>query len=212
MLDDFLGPKRPLDWSAQFWPVLVASFACAMAATWLCKSIALRLNIVDKPDNLVKTHKKPVAYLGGIGVLVGFSVGILCGVYLVRERDLLPDVMRWLFGILAGAAIACFVGVLDDIFDISPAQKVLGQTIAALTILLAGILPDFSEIVSPFGFQMSDGSRDGNWYSGRYFFCSWRHQLAESVRRTRRLVRGGYRNNHRRDAVACDSSLHLRLQ
>ena len=157
MLDDFLGPKRPLDWAIQFWPVLVASFACAMVATWLCKSIALRLNIVDKPDNLVKTHKKPVAYLGGIGVLVGFSVGILCGVYLIRGHDLLPDVMRWLFGVLAGAVIACFVGVLDDIFNISPAQKILGQTIAALTILLAGIWPDFSEIVAPFGFQMSNG-------------------------------------------------------
>ena len=51
------------------------------------KAIALRFNIVDKPDNLVKTHKKPVAYLGGIGVLVGFFVGILCGVYLVRGQN-----------------------------------------------------------------------------------------------------------------------------
>jgi UDP-GlcNAc:undecaprenyl-phosphate GlcNAc-1-phosphate transferase len=155
MLDDFLGPKRPLDWFIQFWPVLVASFACAVAATWLCKSIALRLNIVDKPDNLVKTHKKPVAYLGGVGVLVGFSIGILCGVYLIRGRDLLPGVMQWLFGILAGSVIACFVGVLDDIFDISPARKVFGQTIAASTILLAGILPNLSEIADQFGSHIS---------------------------------------------------------
>jgi UDP-GlcNAc:undecaprenyl-phosphate GlcNAc-1-phosphate transferase len=155
MLDDFLGPKRPLDWFIQFWPVLVASFACAVAATWLCKSIALRLNIVDKPDNLVKTHKKPVAYLGGVGVLVGFSVGILCGVYITRGRDLLPGVMQWLFGILAGSVIACFVGVLDDIFDISPARKVFGQTIAASTILLAGILPNLSEIAEQFGGRIS---------------------------------------------------------
>jgi UDP-GlcNAc:undecaprenyl-phosphate GlcNAc-1-phosphate transferase len=158
MLDDFLGPKRPLDWAIQFWPVLVASFACAIAATWLCKSIALRLNIVDKPDNLVKTHVKPVAYLGGVGVLAGFSVGILCGVYLVRGHDLLPGVMRWLFGILAGAVIACSVGVIDDILNISPAKKILGQIIAASTILLAGILPDLSEIVKPFGWQMSNAT------------------------------------------------------
>ncbi|MGA2070299.1 MAG: MraY family glycosyltransferase [Sedimentisphaerales bacterium] len=158
MLDDFLGPKRPLDWAVQFWPVLIASFICAVAATWLCKSIALRFHIIDKPDNLVKTHKKPVAYLGGVGVLAGFSVGLLCGVYLVRGHDLLPEMMRWLWGILAGAVIACFVGVLDDIFDISPAKKILGQTIAALTILLAGILPDLRDIVSPFGFQMSNGA------------------------------------------------------
>jgi UDP-GlcNAc:undecaprenyl-phosphate GlcNAc-1-phosphate transferase len=116
------------------------------------------LNIVDKPDNLVKTHIKPVAYLGGVGVLVGFSVGILCGVYLVRGHDLLAEVMRWLFGILAGAVIACFVGVIDDIFNISPAKKILGQIIAASTILLAGILPDLSEIVQSIGWQMSNAT------------------------------------------------------
>jgi UDP-GlcNAc:undecaprenyl-phosphate/decaprenyl-phosphate GlcNAc-1-phosphate transferase len=158
MLNEFLGPKRPLDWFIQFWPVLIASLACAVAATWLCKSIALRLNIVDKPDNLVKTHKKPVAYLGGIGVLVGFSVGILCGVYLIRTRNVLPIGMRRLFGILAGATIACFVGLLDDLLDISPTKKMLGQIIAAVPIMLAGILPDLSEIVKPIGWQMSDAT------------------------------------------------------
>ncbi|MGA2173006.1 MAG: MraY family glycosyltransferase [Sedimentisphaerales bacterium] len=158
MLNDLLGPKRPLFWCVQFWPVLVISFACALAATRLCKSIALRFNIVDKPDNRVKTHKTPVAYLGGIGVLVGFSVGMLCGVYLLRGRQILPDVMRWLFGILAGATISCLVGVLDDIFDISPAKKLFGQVLAATTLLLAGIWPDLSEIVLRFGWQMSDGT------------------------------------------------------
>ena len=32
-----------------------------------------------------------------------------------------------MLGILAGAAIACFVGVIDDIFDLSPAKKFLGK-------------------------------------------------------------------------------------
>jgi len=128
-----------------------------LIATWLCKAIALRFNTVDKPDDLVKTHKKPVACLGGVGVLIGFSVGILCGIYLVRGENFLPIVIRWLLGIIAGAAISCFVGVVDDIFNISPAKKMLGQIIAAVPIMLAGILPDFGEIVRPFGFQMSDG-------------------------------------------------------
>jgi UDP-GlcNAc:undecaprenyl-phosphate GlcNAc-1-phosphate transferase len=157
VLNELLGPQRPLDWSLQFWPVLVLSFACALIATWLCKAIALRFNIVDKPDDLVKTHKKPVAYLGGIGVLIGFYVGILCGIYLVRNETVLPVVMRRLFGIIVGAIIACFVGVIDDIFEISPAKKLFGQALAAVPIMLAGMRPDFSEIVAPFGFHMSEG-------------------------------------------------------
>jgi UDP-GlcNAc:undecaprenyl-phosphate/decaprenyl-phosphate GlcNAc-1-phosphate transferase len=154
MFNDFIGPKRPLDWSVQFWPVLVFSFACALIATWLCKAIALKFQIVDKPDHLVKTHKKPVAYLGGIGVLIGFSVGILCGIYIIRGQTVLPIVMRWLLGIIAGAGISCFVGVLDDILVITPAKKIFGQLIAATAILLAGILPDLSEIFKPFGYQV----------------------------------------------------------
>ena len=133
MLDNFLGPKRSFDWSLQFWPVLVMSFAFALMATWLCKAIAIRFNIVDKPDHLVKTHKEPVAYLGGVGVLTGFIVGSLCGIYIVRGQNVLSDVMQWLFGVLAGAAIACFVGIVDDVLDISPGKKMLGQMIAAHT-------------------------------------------------------------------------------
>ena len=157
MLDDFLGSKRSFDWYVQFLPVLVLSFVFALIATWLCKAIAIRFNIVDKPDNLVKTHKKPVAYLGGVGVLAGFIVGALCGIYIIRGQNVLSDVMRWLFGILAGAAIACFVGIVDDILDISPGKKMLGQIIAAIPIMLAEIQPDLSEIVKSFGWQtMSD--------------------------------------------------------
>jgi UDP-GlcNAc:undecaprenyl-phosphate GlcNAc-1-phosphate transferase len=124
----------------------------------MCRSIALRLNIVDRPDNRVKTHKEPVAYLGGIGVLIGLTAGILCGVYLLRAYGILPTVMQRLFGVLTGAVISCFVGLLDDIFDISPAKKILGQAVAAAALLFSGILPDLSEVVAPLGWRMSAGT------------------------------------------------------
>ena len=66
---DIIGPEREITWVLNFWPVFVFSFAFALVATWLCKRIALKLGIVDKPDHLVKTHKEPIAYLGGIGIL-----------------------------------------------------------------------------------------------------------------------------------------------
>jgi UDP-GlcNAc:undecaprenyl-phosphate GlcNAc-1-phosphate transferase len=156
MFDSFIGDKRPLDWSMQFWPVLALSFACALIATWGCKVIAIKFNIVDRPDDRVKTHKTPIAYLGGIGVLAGFTFGILAGIYLVRGDTVLPEVMRWLFGIIAGAAIACFLGLLDDLLDISPSKKMLGQVVAASALLFAGIRPDLSEIVAPLGWQISE--------------------------------------------------------
>jgi UDP-GlcNAc:undecaprenyl-phosphate/decaprenyl-phosphate GlcNAc-1-phosphate transferase len=154
VFDEFIGPERPLSWTFQFWPVIVLSFICSVAATWLCKKVALKFGIVDRPDNKVKTHKEPVAYLGGLGILIGFTVGILAGIYCILGQDYIAGAMKWLLGILAGAAIACFVGVVDDIFDLSPAKKMLGEAIAAITLIIVGIMPALHYSAGYLGWSM----------------------------------------------------------
>jgi UDP-GlcNAc:undecaprenyl-phosphate/decaprenyl-phosphate GlcNAc-1-phosphate transferase len=154
MFGDLIGPKRPLSWTLQFWPVLVLSLVCALTATWLVKKIALKFGIVDKPNDTVKTHKEPVAYLGGIGILAGTIGGTLAGIYCLSDYKQLLPAMKWLFGILAGASIACFVGLIDDILDIRPTRKMLGQTIAAFTLLAVGIRPALHYFGIPFGWQI----------------------------------------------------------
>jgi UDP-GlcNAc:undecaprenyl-phosphate GlcNAc-1-phosphate transferase len=149
MLDNLIGPERPLSWVLQFWPVLVFSFVSALVATLLCKNIALKFGIVDKPDKLVKTHKGSVAYLGGVGILAGLAVGILTGIYCISDRtsasSFEPEHFRlsftWLAAVLAGGSIACLVGLIDDIFDIKPGQKILGQVAAAVVLIFVGIRP-----------------------------------------------------------------------
>ena len=141
MLDNLIGPERPIGWVLQFWPVLVFSFISALLATSLCKKIALKFGIVDKPDDLVKTHKGTVAYLGGVGMLAGLTVGILTGIYGLRDQEHFPLAFRWLIAVLAGGAIACFIGLVDDIFDIKPRQKILGQIVTALVLVVVGIRP-----------------------------------------------------------------------
>lgn len=152
---DFVGPYRPLTWALRFWPVLVSSWVFALGATWLCKKIALKLGIVDNPDQFVKTHKEPVAYLGGIGILVGLTVGVLTGIALIQGYESFNISLRWLLGILAGGSIACFVGVVDDILDIRPWQKLLGQLIAAGALLIAGIRPGLHHTAEYFGWNLS---------------------------------------------------------
>ncbi len=149
MWENLIGPERPLSWVLQFWPVLVFSFISALIATSLCKNVALKFGIIDKPDNLVKTHKGKIAYLGGVGILAGLTVGILTGVYCIGRRSsaslVEPEHFRlsftWLVAVLAGGAIACFIGLVDDIFDIRPRQKILGQSVAAVVLVLVGIRP-----------------------------------------------------------------------
>ncbi|GAG89395.1 unnamed protein product, partial [marine sediment metagenome] len=149
IFDNIIGPERPVTWVFRFWPILAGSFAGSLGATWLCKKIAIKFGIVDRPDDLVKTHKEPIAYLGGIGMLVGLTVGILVGINFLGNEEIFSPASKWLLGILAGGAIACFVGLADDIFDIKPTTKFLGQILAAVILLLAGIVPNLYRIADP---------------------------------------------------------------
>jgi UDP-GlcNAc:undecaprenyl-phosphate GlcNAc-1-phosphate transferase len=142
VFDNIIGPNRPITWILHFWPVLAASFICSLAATALCKKIAVKFGIVDRPDDLVKTHKKPIAYLGGVGMLIGLTVGILASMGRLRSEESAGLVLTQLLGILGGGVIACFVGLADDVFDMKPKHKILGQVLAAIALLLAGVTPN----------------------------------------------------------------------
>ncbi len=142
---NIIGPEKPVGWVLGFWPVFLGSFLAALAATALCKKIALKYGIVDKPDDTVKTHKEPIAYLGGIGMLIGLLVGILTGIATLNN-DQFAHIFRCLIGILAGGAIACFIGLTDDVFDIKPWKKILGQVVAALILIWVGIVPNIADI------------------------------------------------------------------
>lgn len=154
IFDNIIGPAKPVTWVFRFWPILAASFVGSLAATWLCKKIAIKFGIVDRPDDLVKTHKEPIAYLGGVGMLIGLTIGVLVGIGCLRNEEFFSPVLKWLLGILGGGAIACFIGLTDDMFDIKPKQKILGQAAAAVILLLVGITPNLYRITDPLNLPM----------------------------------------------------------
>ena len=154
MFTSLIGDERPLSWVFGFWPVLAAAFGSTLVATALCKRIALRYGIVDSPDDSVKTHTKPIAYLGGVGMLIGLAVGIIAGICLCRTDVAFRCELRWLLGVLLGASIACVIGLADDLLDLRPHRKLLGQVLAAVALLLAGVQPDLQRAVEPFGLSI----------------------------------------------------------
>ncbi len=154
IFDNIIGPARSITWVFRFWPVLAMAFIGSLIATLLCKKIALKFGIVDRPDNIVKTHKEPIAYLGGIGILIGLTIGILTGIGCFKNGEHPGSVYKWLLGILAGGTVACFVGVIDDIFEITPGKKFLGQIFAAIILILVGILPNLGFLSLVFDFTI----------------------------------------------------------
>ncbi|KPK78108.1 MAG: hypothetical protein AMJ79_00880 [Phycisphaerae bacterium SM23_30] len=136
-------------------------FIVTLGATWICQFLALKWGIMDLPDGDVKPHEKPTAYLGGVGIWFGLLVGLTIGLIILRRLSIeitnnkISNVLM-LKGIYLGATIACIVGLLDDIFNIKPWQKFLGQTIAASALILVGIRPDLKTMFSLLNIPLPD--------------------------------------------------------
>lgn len=154
--DNVAASIGEVQWALPFWPVLVVSFFCGLVGSWGCMKIALRLGIVDEPDDLVKTHKEPVAYLGGVGILVGLIIGVSVGIFLLAGEDYFQKAFKWLVGVLVGGTIVCVVGVVDDITDIKPWQKVAGQLLAGAALVVFGIRPELSGLAESLGWRISE--------------------------------------------------------
>jgi UDP-GlcNAc:undecaprenyl-phosphate GlcNAc-1-phosphate transferase len=110
----------------------VLAYGVSVVLTPVVRWIAYRTNIVDRPDQLLKPHGRPVAYLGGLAVCVGFVTAVIVGMH--KQPALWP-----LAGaILLASAVITLTGLLDDLKDLRPKYKVLGQVVAA-AILFAGL-------------------------------------------------------------------------
>jgi UDP-GlcNAc:undecaprenyl-phosphate GlcNAc-1-phosphate transferase len=102
---------------------LVVGLIVTLITAPICRRIAIRAGIVDQPGPL-KTHRRPVPYLGGVAVFLGLVVGPFeAG----RVELLLP---------YAGALA---LGLVDDALGL-PARGRLGAEVV-LGILAAAVVP-----------------------------------------------------------------------
>jgi UDP-GlcNAc:undecaprenyl-phosphate GlcNAc-1-phosphate transferase len=106
----------------------LVAFAVAAALTPLAARFARRIGAVDelKERGLASKH---TPLLGGLAIFGGA---------LVAGLIFLPDNQRT-EGILAAAALITIVGALDDVFDLHPAAKLLGQIAAGVLLVTSGV-------------------------------------------------------------------------
>src|SRR5438046_9353723 len=107
---------------------LLLSFLVAVYATPIMRKAALQLGIVDRPDGKLKQHESSVPYLGGIAVFVAFLFTV----------GMLTDFDKETLGLLLSGSIALMVGLIDDFGVLTPWQKLLGQSVAALILIRSG--------------------------------------------------------------------------
>jgi UDP-GlcNAc:undecaprenyl-phosphate/decaprenyl-phosphate GlcNAc-1-phosphate transferase len=106
----------------------ILSFVFALYWTPLMRKAALQLGIMDRPDGNLKKHDTAVPYFGGIAVYIAFLLTV--GVFTDFQQETL--------GLLLSGSIALMVGLIDDFGVLTPSQKLLGQTLAALVLVKSG--------------------------------------------------------------------------
>jgi UDP-GlcNAc:undecaprenyl-phosphate GlcNAc-1-phosphate transferase len=122
--------------------IYLVPFAVALLTSFLLtpqiRKWALSHNIVAMPGER-KIHTKPVAYLGGVAIFMGF---------LIPAIAFLP-VSRRFIALIVGITMLVVVGVIDDIKPINPWYKLGWQILAACVVLAGGI--GIQVITNPFG-------------------------------------------------------------
>jgi UDP-GlcNAc:undecaprenyl-phosphate GlcNAc-1-phosphate transferase len=122
------------------WTLIPLSFALAALLAHTFTPFAIRIavdyGLVDRPDGKLKTHRDPVPYLGGMSVYLAF----LCTLGMTYTFN------QKVLAILLAGTIVVLLGLIDDIGAISPRAKFLGQSLAIIVLMKAGIVIEITYI------------------------------------------------------------------
>jgi UDP-GlcNAc:undecaprenyl-phosphate/decaprenyl-phosphate GlcNAc-1-phosphate transferase len=112
----------------------------------LTDRLARRIGAIDYPDDQRSLHAAPTPRLGGLAIFAAVLAAAL--IWLPWDAETRA--------IVAGAALITAVGMLDDIYELGAAPKLLGQTVAVVVPVAAGVTVDSFTV--PFLGQLNPGS------------------------------------------------------
>jgi UDP-GlcNAc:undecaprenyl-phosphate GlcNAc-1-phosphate transferase len=124
-----------------------AAFFLSAILTFLVKKMALKLNVVDHPDDDRHLHAKPTPLLGGVAIFLSFWAVVLFlifnpvyGVEKIRDQ---------LLAALLASMIIFFIGIADDVRPLSAKPRLI---LVALAVFICSVyFPWLTKITNPFG-------------------------------------------------------------
>jgi UDP-GlcNAc:undecaprenyl-phosphate/decaprenyl-phosphate GlcNAc-1-phosphate transferase len=138
-------PADPTNQDALF--AFLVAFVLALALVPLTKRLAIRVGAIDYPNER-KLHTVPTPKLGGLGILVAALVaGFL---WLPSDSES--------HAIIYGAIAIAYLGFLDDVFELPAAPKLLGQIVAVVIPVSAGVTVE--NFTVPFFGRLTPGTVD----------------------------------------------------
>jgi UDP-GlcNAc:undecaprenyl-phosphate/decaprenyl-phosphate GlcNAc-1-phosphate transferase len=130
-----------------WYPLLTFSLSTSVVlftTPWV-KKFALRLGYVDRP-NARKVHQRPMVRLGGVAMFAGFLFSLLVTWWMGGFGGLKSDKEWEMWGVALGAVAYFAIGLLDDLFDLSPFTRLVAQIIVAIGAWSMGVQINFLSI------------------------------------------------------------------
>ena len=116
------------DYLDQIFLMVVTTFLFTAFIIPFTNKIAEHIGAIDIPNDERRVHNKPIPKLGGLGIFAGFLLGyMLFGIQSIQMNS-----------ILIGSFIIIIYGIIDDIKTLDAKYELLGQLIAASTIVFYG--------------------------------------------------------------------------
>lgn len=116
-------------------------FLCSLLIVTLftpvLRKAAVKNGFLDYPDER-KVHKDAVPRVGGVAIAVSFFISVMLGYVLLYHR--LGESAKYLTGLSIGGTIIVILGLGDDLWGMNAWKKMIGQAIAALTLIPFGFV------------------------------------------------------------------------
>ncbi len=123
------------------------AFIIAFSATPIVRRIAFKVGGVDIPKDDRRMHKKPIALMGGLAIICGFTISLVFDLA-TASNIITPG--RELLGLVSGMVIIIVMGILDDTRTLKAWVKLLFQIGAAVCVVaISGT--KISHLTNPFG-------------------------------------------------------------
>jgi UDP-GlcNAc:undecaprenyl-phosphate/decaprenyl-phosphate GlcNAc-1-phosphate transferase len=108
---------------------LLIGAVVALALTWPVRALAFRIGAVAHPGGR-RIHQQPTAQAGGLAIYAGFWVAVLILAWPLKAP---------LIGMLAGSAVLLAMCLADDIKNLSPVLRLVGQFVVACVAYYGGV-------------------------------------------------------------------------
>jgi UDP-GlcNAc:undecaprenyl-phosphate GlcNAc-1-phosphate transferase len=130
--------------------ISLVTMAASLMLTLAVRAIARKLGVVDRPDGRRKLHDRPIPLWGGLAVYSAAVLGLLAVRFSGASAELADLSTVWIIT----AGFVCFLGGIDDRFDLPSRLKLVLQIVSVLPVVFFG---HYVDRIVAFGYPIELG-------------------------------------------------------